>query len=247
VFPFLFYHFLCPMHSNKINVAIDGYSSCGKSTLAKAMAKSLNYTFIDTGAMYRGVTYYALQEELIQNDQIDEQKLIRQLKDLVISFEQVDGDENAHLFLNGKDVESIIRGKEVSSWVSHIAKIKEVREFLVEQQRNMGKSGGVVMDGRDIGSVVFPNAELKLFITASPEVRTERRYQELQSKGVDMTKEEVHSNLMERDRIDTTRKESPLIKVEDAIEIDNSNMTREEQLAYALKLVDEKINSLFKA
>lgn len=235
------------MHSNKIIVAIDGYSSCGKSTLAKAMAKSLNYTFIDTGAMYRGVTYYALQEDLIQNDQIDEPKLIRQLKDLVISFGQVDGDENAHLFLNGKDVESIIRGKVVSSWVSHIAKIKEVRKFLVEQQRNMGKSGGIVMDGRDIGSVVFPNAELKLFITASPEVRTERRYQELQSKGVDMTREEVYSNLMERDRIDTTRKESPLIKVDDAIVIDNSNMTREEQLTHALKLVDEKINSLFKA
>lgn len=235
------------MLSNKIIVAIDGYSSCGKSTLAKAMAKSLNYTFIDTGAMYRGVTYYALQQDLIQNDQIDEQKLISQLKNLVLSFEHVDGDENDHLFLNGQDVESIIRGKEVSSWVSHIAKIKEVRKFLVEQQRNMGKSGGIVMDGRDIGSVVFPNAELKLFITASPEVRTERRYQELQNKGVDMTKEEVYSNLMERDRIDTTRKESPLIKVEDAIEIDNSNMTREEQLAHALKLVDEKINSLFKA
>jgi len=222
-----------------ITIAIDGYSSCGKSTLARALAKKLNYVFIDSGAMYRGVTLFAIENECIINGTVDKEKLTQKLEQIQLRFASVEGDERKHLFLNGKDVEKQIRSMEVAGYVSEIATIREVREKLVLSQREMGKNGGVVMDGRDIGSVVFPDAELKLFVTASPEVRAERRFKELTEQGRNVTREDVLVNLMERDRIDTSRKESPLIKVKDAIVLDNTNMTPEQQLEFALQKVHE--------
>ena len=222
-----------------ITIAIDGYSSCGKSTLARALAKKLNYVFIDSGAMYRGVTLYSIENGCIINGTVDKEKLTQKLEQIQLSFASVEGDEKKHLFLNGKDVEKQIRSMEVAGYVSEIATIREVREKLVQLQREMGKNGGVVMDGRDIGSVVFPDAELKLFVTASPEVRAERRFKELTEQGRNVTREEVLTNLMERDRIDTSRKESPLIQVKDAIVLDNTNMTPEQQLEFALRKVHE--------
>lgn len=222
-----------------ITIAIDGYSSCGKSTLARALAKKLNYVFIDSGAMYRGVTLFAIENGCIINGTVDKEKLTQKLEQIQLRFASVEGDERKHLFLNGKDVEKQIRSMEVAGYVSEIATIREVREKLVLSQREMGKNGGVVMDGRDIGSVVFPDAELKLFVTASPEVRAERRFKELTEQGRNVTREEVLVNLMERDRIDTSRKESPLIKVKDAIVLDNTNMTPEQQLEFALQKVHE--------
>lgn len=222
-----------------ITIAIDGYSSCGKSTLARALAKKLNYVFIDSGAMYRGVTLFAIENECIINGTVDKEKLTQKLEQIQLRFASVEGDERKHLFLNGKDVEKQIRSMEVAGYVSEIATIREVREKLVLSQREMGKNGGVVMDGRDIGSVVFPDAELKLFVTASPEVRAERRFKELTEQGRNVTREEVLVNLMERDRIDTSRKESPLIQVKDAIVLDNTNMTPEQQLEFALQKVHE--------
>lgn len=222
-----------------ITIAIDGYSSCGKSTLARALAKKLNYVFIDSGAMYRGVTLFAIENGCIINGTVDKEKLTQKLEQIQLRFASVEGDERKHLFLNGKDVEKQIRSMEVAGYVSEIATIREVREKLVLSQREMGKNGGVVMDGRDIGSVVFPDAELKLFVTASPEVRAERRFKELTEQGRNVTREEVLVNLMERDRIDTSRKESPLIQVKDAIVLDNTNMTPEQQLEFALQKVHE--------
>ncbi len=222
-----------------ITIAIDGYSSCGKSTLARALAKKLNYVFIDSGAMYRGVTLFAIENECIINGTVDKEKLTQKLEQIQLRFASVEGDERKHLFLNGKDVEKQIRSMEVAGYVSEIATIREVREKLVLSQREMGKNGGVVMDGRDIGSVVFPDAELKLFVTASPEVRAERRFKELTEQGRNVTREEVLVNLMERDRIDTSRKESPLIQVKDATVLDNTNMTPEQQLEFALQKVHE--------
>lgn len=222
-----------------ITIAIDGYSSCGKSTLARALAKKLNYVFIDSGAMYRGVTLFAIENDCIINGTVDKEKLTQKLEQIQLRFASVEGDERKHLFLNGKDVEKQIRSMEVAGYVSEIATIREVREKLVLSQREMGKNGGVVMDGRDIGSVVFPDAELKLFVTASPEVRAERRFKELTEQGRNVTREEVLVNLMERDRIDTSRKESPLIQVKDAIVLDNTNMTPEQQLEFALQKVHE--------
>lgn len=222
-----------------ITIAIDGYSSCGKSTLARALAKKLNYVFIDSGAMYRGVTLFAIENECIINGTVDKEKLTQKLEQIQLRFASVEGDKRKHLFLNGKDVEKQIRSMEVAGYVSEIATIREVREKLVLSQREMGKNGGVVMDGRDIGSVVFPDAELKLFVTASPEVRAERRFKELTEQGRNVTREEVLVNLMERDRIDTSRKESPLIQVKDAIVLDNTNMTPEQQLEFALQKVHE--------
>src|SRR5690606_14072897 len=222
-----------------ITIAIDGYSSCGKSTLARALAKKLNYVFIDSGAMYRGVTLFAIENGCIINGTVDKEKLTQKLEQIQLRFASVEGDERKHLFLNGKDVEKQIRSMEVAGYVSEIATIREVREKLVLSQREMGKNGGVVMDGRDIGSVVFPDAELKLFVTASPEVRAERRFKELTEQGRNVTREDVLVNLMERDRIDTSRKESPLIKVKDAIVLDNTNMTPEQQLEFALQKVHE--------
>lgn len=231
-------------HSDKIVIAIDGYSSCGKSTLARELAKQLHYVFIDSGAMYRGITLYALQNNCIHGSELDRGKLILHLNEVQLSFRLNPETQKPELHLNGTNVEAEIRTPEVAAQVSQVATIKEVRAKLVDQQREMGKNGGVVMDGRDIGSVVFPNAELKLFITAEIDTRVNRRFIELRDKGMDVSKEEVKANLLERDRIDSTRKESPLIQVEDAIVIDNTHLSRSDQLELALELVEKKIVTL---
>lgn len=224
----------------KITIAIDGYSACGKSTLAKQLAKELNYIFIDTGAMYRAVTLYAVKNDLVNEGRIKEEQLIDSLTSMDIHFEN--NEENSpEIYLNATNVAEDIRKPSVSNLVSHVAKIKEVRTFLVNKQRELGKNGGVVMDGRDIGSVVFPRAELKLFITASIVERTNRRYKELTDKGVQINRSEIQDNLTNRDLIDSTRKESPLIQTEDAIVIDNTDINKEEQLQLALKLANESI------
>lgn len=220
-----------------ITIAIDGYSSCGKSTLAKALANKLSYTFIDSGAMYRGITLFALRSNLVDGNEILEKELVASLDNIHITFENVPDTDKKQLYLNGENVEQEIRNMEVAHYVSAIAAIKEVRTKLVSLQREMGKNGGVVMDGRDIGSVVFPNADLKFFVTASPEIRAQRRFLELSNQGKNVTLQEVANNLKKRDELDTNRAESPLIQVSDAIVLDNSNMTPEEQLRFALEKV----------
>jgi cytidylate kinase len=225
----------------KITIAIDGFSSCGKSTLAKALANKLDYVFIDTGAMYRSVAFYCLQKGFISNQHINKEEIVNSLNEIEIHFEKNDVTKKLDVFLNDLNIESKIRTLEISELVSKIASIKEVRQKLVAEQQKMGIKGGVVMDGRDIGSVVFPSAELKFFVTASPEIRTERRFLELKPTEPEITKEEVKKNLEERDHLDSTRAESPLIQVEDAIVIDNSNLNQEEQLELALKYVQERL------
>jgi len=229
--------------SNKITIAIDGFSSCGKSTLAKALAKKLNYIFIDSGAMYRGVSLFCLQNNLVENGEVNEALLLEKLPSIEISFEKNEETQKPDLLLNGVNVENLIRSIEVASIVSKVASIKQVREKLVIEQQKMGEEGGIVMDGRDIGTVVFPNAELKLFVTADPETRAQRRFLELTTKGDKVTVEEIRFNLEERDRIDSTRKESPLRQAKDAILIDNSNLSQEEQLELTLNLVKKKLES----
>ena len=217
-------------------IAIDGYSACGKSTLAKDLAKKLSFIFIDSGAMYRGVALYCLQNNLFDADSNPKQvEIIQALKNITLSFQLIN--DNNCLLLNGKNVEELIRGTEVAAVVSKVATIKEVRIKLVMEQQKMGANGGIVMEGRDIGSVVFPKAELKLFITASQEMRAQRRFLELKSKGIEAKINEISSNLAERDLMDSSRKESPLIQVADAIVMDNSKLTREEQLDFVLNLV----------
>lgn len=230
------------METNKITIAIDGYSSCGKSTLAKELAKSLNYVFIDSGAMYRAVALYALNTNCIRKGIVDEKAMIEALNDIDLQFELNPRTKTPEIILNGMNAEGQIRTPRVAEVVSKVATIKEVREKLVFEQRKMGINGGIVMDGRDIGSVVFPNAELKLFVTASNEIRVDRRYKELIQKGIETSREEVKRNLEQRDLIDSTREESPLIQTDDAIVIDNSELNREEQLAKALELVNNLIN-----
>ena len=225
----------------KITIAIDGFSSCGKSTLAKALASKLDYIFIDSGAMYRGISLYCIQNDLIQDGIIDEEKLIQQLPSIELHFEINPENQKPELILNGVNVENQIRKIEVASIVSYVAKIKEVRHKLVAEQRKIGISGGIIMDGRDIGSVVFPDAELKLFVTADPETRAQRRFSELIAKNENVTIEQISLNLEERDRIDSTRKESPLRQAKDAILLDNSNLTQEEQLEIVYHLAMEKI------
>ncbi len=225
----------------KLTIAIDGFSSCGKSTLAKALANKLDYVFIDTGAMYRAVAYYCLQKGFISNQHLNKEEIVNSLNEIEIHFEKNDVTKKLDVFLNDLNIESKIRTLEISELVSKIASIKEVRQKLVAEQQKMGIKGGVVMDGRDIGSVVFPSAELKFFVTASPEIRTERRFLELKPTEPEITKEEVKKNLVERDHLDSTRAESPLIQVDDAILIDNSNLNQEEQLELALKYVQERL------
>jgi cytidylate kinase len=217
-----------------ITIAIDGYSSCGKSTLAKALAKALGYIYVDSGAMYRGVALFALRRGWVNSNAADVEQILAAIEDIDLRFE-MNAAGQPELFLNGVCVEREIRTLDVSNVVSRVAPIKEVREHLVRLQRRMGDQGGVVMDGRDIGSVVFPDAELKLFVTADPEIRAQRRFKELSDKGENITLTEVAENLNERDRLDTTRKESPLIQVNDAVVLDNSNMTRDEQLQWAIQ------------
>jgi cytidylate kinase len=228
--------------SKKITIAIDGFSSTGKSTLAKELAKELGYVYVDTGAMYRAVTYFAMQNGYISNDTFDKDSLIKNLSSVKLHFEFNADLGFGEMFLNNENVEKQIRTLEVSSFVSKIAEVSEVRAKLVEQQKAMGKDKGIVMDGRDIGTVVFPNAELKIFMTASPETRAQRRFDELQAKGDTVSYEDVLKNVQERDYIDTHRADSPLVIADDAIEIDNSYLSREEQFAAVLELVEEVIN-----
>ncbi|MDX1651629.1 MAG: (d)CMP kinase [Brumimicrobium sp.] len=227
----------------KITIAIDGWSSCGKSTLAKALAKSLGYIYVDSGAMYRGIALFALRNGWVTEESIDKEKIIANLNNIDIHFENT-APGKADLYLNGENVEDQIRNIKVSNVVSPVATIKEVREHLVKLQRALGESGGVVMDGRDIGSVVFPNAELKLFLTAKPEIRAQRRLDELIEKGEDITYDQVKTNLEKRDEMDSKRKESPLIQTSDAIVVDNSGLTTEEQLNHALMLVKETLKTV---
>lgn len=214
----------------KIIVAIDGYSSCGKSTIAKALAKYAGYTYVDTGAMYRAVALYA--SRLLGNEAIRQEAVIPILTNIQIGFIQTP--EGQHVTLNGEDVEAYIRTLEVGNMASQISTIKEVRAFLVAQQQAMGEQKGIVMDGRDIGTVVFPNAELKLFLTASAEIRAERRYRELEAKGEHPVMADVLADVNDRDYRDTHRAESPLRQAEDAVVVDNSHMTREEQMEYII-------------
>ncbi len=226
---------------NKIIIAIDGHSSCGKSTLAKQIAQALGYVYVDTGAMYRAVTLFAIRNNLIKNGTPDKEALISSLNDIKLSFELND-DNLPEIVLNGENVEKQIRSMEVSGLVSPVSVISEVRRYLVQQQREIAKNKGVVMDGRDIGTVVFPNAELKIFLTASPEVRAERRYKELIEKGTPASYEDVLANLQERDYIDSNRSDSPLKQADDAVLLDNSNLTREEQFNETMQLVKKVLS-----
>lgn len=221
-----------------ITIAIDGFSSSGKSTMAKKLAKTIGYAYIDTGAMYRAVTLYCLRNGLFDGDRLDTERLEAALPDINITF-GVDADGKTQTMLNGEVVEQEIRRMEVSSKVSIVAAVGSVRRALVKQQQAMGKQKGIVMDGRDIGTVVFPDAEMKVYVDASPETRARRRYEELRAKGDSETYEDVLANVCERDRIDTTRAESPLRKADDAVVLDNSNMTIAEQDKWLLDLYNK--------
>ena len=222
---------------HKIVIAIDGFSSTGKSTIAKQLAKGLGYIYVDTGAMYRAVTLFAMQNEFISQEEFKVNDFVMQLHNIDINFKYNSDLEFSEVYLNGSNVEKEIRTLEVSSFVSQVAAIPEVRYQLVKQQQKMGEGKGVVMDGRDIGTVVFPDAELKIFITASADTRAQRRYDELISRGDDVTYEAVLRNVQERDYIDSNRADSPLVKAEDAIEIDNSHLNLEEQFLKVKQLV----------
>jgi cytidylate kinase len=228
----------------KITIAIDGFSSTGKSTLAKQLAKHLGYVYVDTGAMYRAITFFAMQNGYIGVDFFDKQTLINALPFIKLTFEFNAALGFAEMYLNDVNVEKEIRTLEVSNFVSLVAEVSEVRAKLVEQQQEMGKEKGIVMDGRDIGTVVFPKAELKIFMTASSETRAQRRFDELQAKGEDVSLEDVLKNVVNRDYIDTHREDSPLVQAEDAIEIDNSYLTRDEQFNVVLEMVDDVTKSL---
>lgn len=227
----------------KITIAIDGYSSTGKSTLAKQLANHLGYVYVDTGAMYRAVTFFAMQNGLINTDFFDKQILINSLASIKLNFQFNPTLGFAEMYLNDINIETEIRTIEVSNFVSKVAEVSQVRSKLVEQQKAMGKGKGIVMDGRDIGTVVFPDAELKIFMTASAETRAQRRFDELQSKGQNVPYEDVLKNVQERDYIDTHRDDSPLVIADDAIEIDNSYLSREEQFNAVLELANEVIES----
>ncbi|WP_372949790.1 (d)CMP kinase [Mariniphaga sp.] len=229
------------MTKKKIIIAIDGHSSCGKSTLAKSLARELGYIYIDSGAMYRVVTLYALRKGWIKNGQLDRERVIKGMKDIKITFQWDEKTEKNTTFLNGENVEDEIRQLEVSQNVSPISTISEVRHELVKQQRENSKNKGIVMDGRDIGTVVFPDAELKIFMTASPEIRAQRRFLELKEKGLEVDFAEILKNVEDRDSIDSGREVSPLRKADDAIVLDNSNLTREQQLQWSLERAKEKM------
>jgi cytidylate kinase len=218
----------------KITIAIDGFSSCGKSTMAKELANTIGYIYIDSGAMYRAVTLYCIQNGILNGDNIDEERLKKDINSIKICFQRNETTCRPDTLLNGKVVEQEIRGMEVSSHVSQVAALPFVREALVRQQQEMGKQKGIVMDGRDIGTTVFPDAELKVFLTASAEIRAQRRYDELKAKGEDADYEAILANVKERDHIDMTREVSPLRKAADAVELDNSHLTKEEQNQWLL-------------
>ena len=228
----------------KITIAIDGFSSTGKSTLAKQIAKHLGYVYVDTGAMYRAVTLFAMQNGYINAESFDKETLVNSLPFIKLHFEFNIDLGFAEMYLNDVNVEAEIRTIEVSNFVSKVAEVSKVRAKLVEQQQQMGKGKGIVMDGRDIGTVVFPNAELKIFMTASAQTRAQRRFDELLQKGQDVSYEAVLKNVEERDYIDTHRDDSPLRKAENAIEIDNSHLTREQQFDQVLTLVGNTAKTL---
>jgi len=227
--------------NKKITIAIDGFSSTGKSTLAKQLANHVGYAYVDTGAMYRAVTLYAMENGFIAEDFFNKEGLLNSLEDITLQFLYNPDLGFAEMFLNEENVEGKIRKIEVSNLVSRVAEVSAVRSMLVKQQQHMGENKGVVMDGRDIGTVVFPNAELKLFMTASPEVRARRRFDELTAKGDNVSYAEVLKNVQDRDHIDTHRKDSPLVKADDAIEIDNSYLTINEQFDKVLALVQNAL------
>ena len=226
----------------KITIAIDGYSSCGKSTMAKDLAREVGYIYIDSGAMYRAVTLYCLENGLFTPDGIDTEKLEAMMPNIRISFQLNPETQRPMTYLNGENVEDRIRTMEVSSRVSPVAAIPFVREALVKQQQEMGQAKGIVMDGRDIGTVVFPDAELKIFVVASAEIRAQRRYDELKAKGQEASYEEILANVKERDYIDQNREVSPLRQAEDALLLDNSNLTIEEQKQWLKERFEEAVN-----
>ena len=225
-------------NKHKIIIAIDGFSSCGKSTFAKAIARELGYIFIDTGAMYRAVTLYALEHGAIVSGIVDEEKVIALLDDISIDFRFNPERGASDIYVDGDRVEGKIRTIEVSNCVSRVSSIRQVREKLVAMQQAMGRQRGVVMDGRDIGTVVFPNAEMKIFMTADPEVRARRRYDELLAKGDSVSLEEIRANIVARDKADMTRAISPLRQADDAVVLDNSHMTVEEQMTWFMERFD---------
>ncbi len=227
------------MANQKIIIAIDGYSSCGKSTLAKSMAKNLEYVFIDTGAMYRAVALFFLRAGIDFDNTLD---IAAALNKITLQFKYNPATLQSDMYLNEENVEQEIREMRVSQKVSEVAAIALVRDFAVAQQQAMGESKGIVMDGRDIGTVVFPKAELKIFVTASPDIRVQRRFLELSAKSPAITVEEISENLQHRDLIDTTREHSPLKQADDALVLDNSNMSREEQLTIALQWAQARIS-----
>lgn len=229
------------MAKDKITIAIDGYSSCGKSTLAKQLASKLNYTYVDSGAMYRAITLFAINHGLASKESVRVEGLISVLDSVDVTLKYDSEAEKVTTYLNGQNVEEEIRSMQVSEVVSFVSVIKEVRAKLRSLQQKLGERGGVVMDGRDIGTAVFPNAELKIFMTASPDVRAQRRFDELKAKGKEVSLEEVRNNLVSRDREDTSRKENPLIQAEDAIVLDNSNLTPNQQMELALGWVKQKL------
>jgi cytidylate kinase len=227
------------MANQKIIIAIDGFSSCGKSTLAKAMAKNLEYVFIDTGAMYRAVALFFLRAGIDFDNTLD---IAAALNKITLQFKYNPATLQSDMYLNEENVEQEIREMRVSQKVSEVAAIALVRDFAVAQQQAMGETKGIVMDGRDIGTVVFPKAELKIFVTASPDIRVQRRFLELSAKSPEITVEEISENLQHRDLIDTTREHSPLKQADDALVLDNSNMSREEQLTIALQWAQARIS-----
>lgn len=229
------------MESKKIIITIDGWSSCGKSTLAKQLAKKLGYVYIDSGAMYRAITLYFLRNHV---DWTDTKEVNEALQNITIEFQYNEKSQQSEIYLNEENVEYVIRDLVVAEKVSDVAAIKEVRSFAVAQQQKMGAGKGVVMDGRDIGTTVFPDAELKIFMTADPAIRVERRFKELYEKNPNVTIEEVKANLEMRDYIDSHREVSPLRKADDAVELDNTNRTEKEQLDFAAKLANELIKTM---
>lgn len=225
----------------KITIAIDGFSSTGKSTVAKRLAKELEYVYVDTGAMYRAVTLYMMRKLFVSDGNFDEEAIIRHLPFINLNMEFNDDLGYSEIYLNGENVEKEIRYLEVSQQVSKVSAVSKVRKMLVEQQQKFGENKGVVMDGRDIGTVVFPNAELKIFMTASTEKRAQRRFDELSNRGDEISYEDVLQNVKERDFMDSTRDDSPLRKADDAVEFDNSKMELDEQFDKILKIVEDKI------
>lgn len=228
--------------SKKITIAIDGFSSTGKSTVAKGLAKKLNYVYVDTGAMYRAVTLYMMRKLFVSDTNFDEEAIIRHLPFVSLKFVFNEDKGFGEMYLNGENVEKEIRYMEVSQQVSKVAAVTDVRKMLVEQQQEMGKEKGVVMDGRDIGTVVFPDAELKIFMTASTEKRAQRRYDELIERGDEVEYDAVLKNVKDRDFMDSTREDSPLIRAEDAVEFDNSDLDLEEQFNQILKIVEDRLS-----